>query len=325
MPTHDTRAIEADGLEKRYPGNVTALDGLSFSVETGTIFGLLGPNGAGKSTTVKVLTTLSRPDAGSATVAGLDVLADAERVRRVIGTVGQRIAVDPEATGRENLELAGRLHGLGGQRLRERTAELLGRFGLSDAANRIARTYSGGMQRKLDVAMGLIHRPRVLFLDEPTTGLDPEARGDLWAEIERLTRTEELTILLTTHYLEEADRLASRLAIVDHGRVVATGSPDELKSELRGDAIVVELTDGVVDERAISVLTRVPGIGESLVDGRSLRARVDRGASAVPAVLSALEGAGIGVASVTVSRPSLDDVYLRHTGRSFRHTEESYA
>ena len=325
MPTHDTRAIEADGLEKRYPGNVIALDGLSFSVETGTIFGLLGPNGAGKSTTVKVLTTLSRPDAGSATVAGLDVLADAERVRRVIGTVGQRIAVDPEATGRENLELAGRLHGLGGQRLRERTAELLGRFGLSDAAKRIARTYSGGMQRKLDVAMGLIHRPRVLFLDEPTTGLDPEARADLWAEIERLTRTEELTILLTTHYLEEADRLASRLAIVDHGRVVATGSPDELKSELRGDAIVVELADGVVDERAISVLTRVPGIGESLVDGRSLRARVDRGASAVPAVLSALEGAGIGVASVTVSRPSLDDVYLRHTGRSFRHTEESYA
>ena len=181
------------------------------------------------------------------------------------------------------------------------------------------------MQRKLDVAMGLIHRPRVLFLDEPTTGLDPEARADLWVEIERLTREDGLTILLTTHYLEEADRLASRLAIVDHGRVVATGSPDELKAELRGDAIVVELADGAVDERAISVLTRVPGIGESLVEGRSLRARVDRGASAVPAVLSALEGAGIGVASVTVSRPSLDDVYLRHTGRSFRHTEESFA
>ena len=208
--------------------------------------------------------------------------------------------------------------------LRERTAELLERFGLADAADRVARTYSGGMQRKLDVAMGLIHRPRVLFLDEPTTGLDPEARADLWAEIERLTRADELTILLTTHYLEEADRLASRLAIVDHGRVVATGSPDELKAELRGDAIVVELADGP-DERAVSVLTRVPGIGESLVDGRSLRARVDRGASAVPAVLSALEGAGIGVASVTVSRPSLDDVYLRHTGRSFRHTEESFA
>jgi ABC-2 type transport system ATP-binding protein len=325
MPSNDTPAIVADGLEKRYPGDVTALDGLSFSVEAGTIFGLLGPNGAGKSTTVKVLTTLSRPDAGSASVVGSDVIAEPDHVRRVIGTVGQRIAVDPEATGRENLDLAGRIHGLGGARLRQRVDELLHRFGLADAADRVARTYSGGMQRKLDVAMGLIHRPRVLFLDEPTTGLDPEARADLWAEIERLTRSDELTILLTTHYLEEADRLASRLAIVDHGRVVATGSPDELKAELRGDAIVVELADGSVDERAVSVLTRVPGIGESLVDGRCLRARVERGASAVPAVLSALEGAGIGVASVTVSRPSLDDVYLRHTGRSFRPTEESFA
>jgi ABC-2 type transport system ATP-binding protein len=324
MIPHDTPAIVAEGLEKRYPGDVTALDGLSFSVEPGTIFGLLGPNGAGKSTTVKVLTTLSRPDAGSASVAGFDVLAEPERVRRVIGTVGQRIAVDVEATGWENLALAGRVNGLGGRELSNRTAELLERFGLADAAARVARTYSGGMQRKLDVAMGLIHRPRVLFLDEPTTGLDPEARADLWAEIERLTHADELTILLTTHYLEEADRLASRLAIVDHGRVVATGSPDELKADLRGDAIVVELADGP-DERAFSVLTRVPGIGESLVDGRSLRARVDRGASAVPAVLSALEGAGIGVASVTVSRPSLDDVYLRHTGRSFRPTEESFA
>ena len=324
MSLHDTPAIVAKGLEKRYPGDVTALDGLSFTVEAGTIFGLLGPNGAGKSTTVKVLTTLSKPDAGRASVAGFDVLTEPEHVRRVIGTVGQRIAVDVEATGRENLALAGRVNGLGGRQLHERTGELLERFGLADAADRVARTYSGGMQRKLDVAMGLIHRPRVLFLDEPTTGLDPEARADLWAEIERLTRADELTILLTTHYLEEADRLASRLAIVDHGRVVATGSPDELKADLRGDAIVVELADGP-DERAVSVLTRVPGIGESLVDGRSLRARVDRGASAVPAVLSALAGAGFGVASVTVSRPSLDDVYLRHTGRSFRHTEESFA
>jgi len=257
-------------------------------------------------------------------VAGLDVLRQPERVRRAIGAIGQRTAIDPEATGRENLLLEGRLRGMAGPDLRQRVEELLDRLGLGEAADRLARTYSGGMQRKLDVAMGLIHRPRVLFLDEPTTGLDPEARADLWGEIERLTRTDELTILLTTHYLEEADRLASRLAIVDHGRVVATGSPDELKAELRGDAIVVELADGP-DERAVSVLTRIPGIGESLVDGRSLRARVDRGASAVPAVLSALEGAGIGVASVTVSRPSLDDVYLRHTGRAFRHTEESFA
>jgi ABC-2 type transport system ATP-binding protein len=325
MRQHDSSAIAAYELTKRYPGDVTALDGLTFEVTAGTIFGLLGPNGAGKSTTVKILTTLSRPNGGTARVAGIDVLRDPGRARRVIGSVGQRIAVDRDATGRENLGLEGRIRGLGGSELRQRTDELLDRFGLRSAADRLVRTYSGGMQRKLDVAMGLIHRPRVLFLDEPTTGLDPEARADLWAEIGRLTREDGLTILLTTHYLEEADRLASRLAIVDQGRVVAAGSPDELKAELRGDAILVELTDGATHERAVTALARVPGLAESLVDGRSLRARVERGASAVPAVLSALEGAGVGVASVTVSRPSLDDVYLRHTGRAFRHTEESFA
>ena len=324
MLTHDTTAIRAEGLVKRYPGGVVALDGLSFSVAAGTVFGLLGPNGAGKSTTVKVLTTLSRPDEGEAVVGGIDVLREPERVRRVIGTVGQAIAVDPDASGRENLELAGRIHGLGGRALRERVGELLAHFGLTDAADRMARTYSGGMRRKLDVATGLIHRPQVLFLDEPTTGLDPEARAELWTEIGRLAHEDGLSILLTTHYLDEADRLASQLAIVDRGRVVATGSPEELKAELRGDAIVVELSDGA-DTRAVEAIARVPGIGESLVDGRSLRARAERGAAAVPAVLSALEGAGIGVASVTVSRPSLDDVYLRHTGRAFRRTEESFA
>ncbi len=325
MPEHDTSAIVASGLTKRYRSDVTALDGLSFEVRPGTIFGLLGPNGAGKSTTVKVLTTLARPDDGSARVAGIDVLRQPEGVRRVIGTVGQLIAVDPDATGRENLELAGRIHGLAGNDLRTRVDDLLDRFSLREAAGRLARTYSGGMQRKLHVATGLIHRPSVLFLDEPTTGLDPESRADLWTEIERLTAEDGLTILLTTHYLEEADRLASRLAIVDRGRVVATGSPDELKAELRGDAIVVELAEAAIDGAAVRALAGVPGVADSLVEGRSLRARAERGASAMPAVISALEGAGIGVASVTVSRPSLDDVYLRHTGRAFRQTEESYA
>ena len=319
-------AITADGLVKRYPGDVTALDGISFQVEPGTIFGLLGPNGAGKSTTVKILTTLSRADKGTATVAGVDVSRDPQRVRRLIGAVGQRIAVDPDATGRENLVLEARLHGLRGATLRERVDELLGRFGLGDAANRIARTYSGGMQRKLDVAMGLVHRPRVLFLDEPTTGLDPEARADLWAEIARLTQTEGLTILLTTHYLEEADRLAKRLAIVDRGRIVAQGTADELKSELRGDAIHVELRETDTASRATTALAGVAGLHEPTLDGRVLRARADHGASAVPAVLSALDSAGVGVASVTVARPSLDDVYLRHTGRAFRHqNQEAYA
>jgi ABC-2 type transport system ATP-binding protein len=318
--------ISVEGLVKRYPGDVTALDGISFSVETGTIFGLLGPNGAGKSTTVKILTTLSRADKGSAIVAGVDVARDPERIRRLIGAVGQRIAVDPEATGRENLVLEARLHGLHGAALRGRVDELLARFGLSAAANRVARTYSGGMQRKLDVAMGLVHRPRVLFLDEPTTGLDPEARAELWAEIARLTRTESLTILLTTHYLEEADRLARRLAIVDRGRIVAQGTPDELKAELRGDAIQVELREADAASRATSALASVMGLHEPTLNGRTLRARADHGASAVPAVLSALDSAGVGVASVTVARPSLDDVYLRHTGRAFQHqSQETYA
>jgi ABC-2 type transport system ATP-binding protein len=321
----DSSAIVAAGLVKRYDGTVVALDGMSFSVEPGTIFGLLGPNGAGKTTTVKVLTTLAHPDEGQARVAGIDVLTDPDGVRRAIGSVGQRAAVDPEATGRENLGLQGLMHGMHGKALRERVDELFARFGLTDAADRLVRTYSGGMERKLDVAMGLVHRPRVLFLDEPTTGLDPEARADLWEEIARLTRADGLTILLTTHYLEEADRLARRLAIVDRGRVVAEGTPDELKAELRGDAIQVDLVAVDANGWAASVLSGVPGVHEPTLDGRTLRARAERGASAVPAVLSSLEAAGIAVASVTVSRPSLDDVYLRHTGRAYARNGESHA
>jgi ABC-2 type transport system ATP-binding protein len=225
--------------------------------------------------------------------------------------VFQKHAVDPEATGRENLLLQGHLYGLGGGPLRARGAELLGRFGLADAAGRLVRTWSGGMQRKLDVAMGLVHRPSVLFLDEPTTGLDPEARADLWAEIGGLARDEGLTVLLTTHYLEEADRLADQLVIVDRGRVVAAGTAEQLKSELRGDALVVELG------AAPAVPPDLPGAREVTLAGRTLRARVDDGARAVPAVLAGLEAAGLVPASVTVARPSLDDVYLRHTGRAF--------
>jgi ABC-2 type transport system ATP-binding protein len=319
-------AIAAEDLVKRYPRDVVALDGVSFEVEPGTVFGLLGPNGAGKSTTVRILTTLARPDGGRATVAGIDVARDPVRVRRTIGAVGQRIAVDPEATGRENLILEARIYGMGGAAMRGRAGELLERFGLTEAADRLAKTYSGGMLRKLDVAMGLIHRPTVLFLDEPTTGLDPAARAELWAEIGRLTREDGLTILLTTHYLEEADRLAGRLAIVDRGRIVASGTPDELKAELHGDAILVELHEAAGGARAAASLTGIAGLHEPVVDGRSLRARATHGATLVPAVLSALDGAGIPVASITVARPSLDDVYLRHTGRAYRQqTEESFA
>ena len=304
-------SVQTIDLVKTY-GDVTALDGLSLEVREGTIFALLGPNGAGKSTTLRVLTTLSRPDSGRAFVAGHDVLADPSAVRRAIGCVGQRSGVDLEATGIENLILQGQIHGLHGRSLVARVAELLEQLGLSDAGGRLVRTYSGGMQRRLDIALALVHRPQVLFLDEPTTGLDPEVRAELWREILELAR-EGLTILLTTHYLEEADRLASELAIVDRGRVVAGGSPERLKAELRGDSIQVELASAVNG----APIDPLPGVHELVVEGSVLRARADEGARAVPAVLAALEARGLDVASVTVSRPSLDDVYLRHAGRSY--------
>lgn len=320
MEKEHTAAIEAQGLVKTYPGNVRALDGIDLSVEAGTIFGLLGPNGAGKSTTVKVLTTLTRPNAGTAVVAGHDVLHAPDRVRRSIGVVGQRAAVDPSATGRENLRLQGRIHGIHGRHLASRIDELLDQFGLAEAADRIVQGWSGGMQRKLDVAMGLVHRPSVLFLDEPSTGLDPDARATLWAEITRLADQDGLTILLTTHYLDEADRLASRLAIVDHGRIVAQGAPEELKAELRGDAINVVLGSADAGPSAARVLERIDGLAAPTLDGTRVSARADHAASTVPAVLSALDAAGVAVAAITVARPSLDDVYLRHTGRAFRAT-----
>jgi ABC-2 type transport system ATP-binding protein len=317
-------AIEAVNLVKTYPKGVRALDGVGFSVEAGTVFGLLGPNGAGKSTTVKVLTTLTLPDEGRAVVAGYDVEREPDRVRQAIGVVGQKHGVDPEATGRENLQLQGDLYGIPRRELRARVDELLERFDLADAARRLVRGYSGGMQRKLDVAMGLINRPRVLFLDEPTTGLDPETRADMWTGIERLAREDGVTVLLTTHYLEEADRLAKQLAIVDRGRVVAAGTPEALKSELRGDTLVVELDPTAARDGAVAAVAMVDGVREPTLDGRVLRARADAGARAVPSVLAALEAAGVPVAAATVARPSLDDVYLRHAGRSFGAAEESF-
>ena len=306
---------------KTYPGEVRALDGLSFEVEEGTVFGLLGPNGAGKSTAVKILTTLTTADEGDGRVAGFDVTSHAAKVRMAIGTVQQRSTVDLEATGRENLRLQGQVYGLRGKELEARAAELLEQFGLTEAADRIARGYSGGMQRRLDIGMALIHRPSVLFLDEPTTGLDPEVRADMWTEISRLANEQGLTILLTTHYLEEADKLASQLAIVDRGKVVAEGTPEALKADLRGDAIHVELADADTDGRVASALERVSEVRDVTLDGRSLRARVDDGARAVPVVLQALEAEGMTVASVLIARPSLDDVYLRYAGRTFDKAE----
>jgi ABC-2 type transport system ATP-binding protein len=273
---------------------------------------------------VKILTTLTKPEDGVARVAGIDVVAQPDRVRRTIGVVAQGSGVDVQATGRENIRLQGQIYGLRGEVLERRSDELLERFGLGEAADRIARGYSGGMQRRLDIAMALVHDPEVLFLDEPTTGLDPEVRADMWNEIGRLAREQGKTVLLTTHYLEEADQLAAQLAIVDRGKVVAKGAPDELKRELRGDAIHVELAENV-NGRVDAALAHVGGVREVAVEGRLLRARAEDGARAVPSVLGALESHGLGVASVRVARPSLDDVYLRYTGRTFGAAEAEAA
>jgi ABC-2 type transport system ATP-binding protein len=239
--TAGTRAIEAHGLVKTYPGpgktRIRALDGLTLGIAPGTIFALVGPNGAGKTTTVKILTTLASPDEGTVAVDGIDVIAAPAQARRVIGVVAQRSGADPAATGRENLILQAHLYGMPTQAARARADELLDRFQLTEAAGRFVRTYSGGMQRRLDVALGLVHQPRVLFLDEPTTGLDPESRAAMWDEIATLATADKVTVLLTTHYLDEADRLAGRVAIVDRGRVVAEGEPEQLKRDLGADSL----------------------------------------------------------------------------------------
>ena len=328
---HDTTrlAIEAIDLVKTYATGrgkppVQALDGLSLNVRQGEVFGVLGPNGAGKSTTVRILSTLALPDSGRAVVAGHDVARNRDAVRRSIGLISQKSSSAPMMTGRESVALAARIHGMPGKEARRRAQELLDRFALTEAADRLTKTYSGGMLRKLDVAVGLVGRPTVLFLDEPTTGLDPEARAQMWDEIARLASVEQLSVLLTTHYLDEADRLADRLAIVDHGRVVVEGTPDELKSRLRGDSVVVEVADHSTGAIAAERLSRINGLGDVTHEGRMVRARADEAASLIPSVLATLEQGGVRVASATVARPSLDDVYLRYAGRTFEVEPRGY-
>ena len=305
-------AVEVDGLVKTYGSGakaVTALAGVSFTVPPGSVFGLLGPNGAGKSTTVKILTTLTRADAGTARVAGLRRPSRrVYAVRGAIGYVSQKPGFDPLGTGQENLVLQGRIHGLSGRAALRRADELLVRFGLTDAANRLTGKWSGGMQRKLDVAMGLVHRPQVLFLDEPTTGLDPEARSEMWAEISGLAQDDGLTVLLTTHYLEEADNLADQLVISRPGPIVAAGTPDDLKSRLEGDTMHIQLANSDTTATVQRLLDSIPGVRQVVVDGPAMRAQVADGAAALPTVLSRLDGAGVELAAVTVARPSLDDV-----------------
>jgi daunorubicin resistance ABC transporter ATP-binding subunit len=302
-------AVEAEGLRKSF-GQVTALDGLSLAVPAGSVLGLLGPNGSGKTTTVSILSTSLRPDAGRGTVCGLDVVRDAARVRRVIGLAGQFAAVDPNLTGRENLRLIGRLSRVGRAQARVRADELLDGFGLSAAAGRLVRTYSGGMRRRLDVAAALLHRPPVLFLDEPTTGLDPESRFALWEAVRALARA-GTTVLLTTQYLEEADALADQIVIIAAGRLADTGTPAQLKARL-GTVVFHLGFDGQAAAEAARTVLAEQGY-QSTRDSADVFVTSAAGSGALPAVLRALHGRAPDPVSVAVREPTLDDVFLSLT------------
>ncbi|MEX2315493.1 MAG: ATP-binding cassette domain-containing protein [Thermomicrobiales bacterium] len=312
-------AISAEGLVKTYKtrsGEVRALDGLDLTVDEGSVLGLLGPNGAGKTTTVRILATLLRPDAGQATVAGFDVVKEADNIRSVIGLSGQYAAVDENLTGRENLWMFGRLYQLPSPEARRQAAELLDQFDLADSGDRPVKTYSGGMRRRLDLASALIGRPRLLFLDEPTTGLDPRSRLGMWEVIRGLVR-EGTTLLLTTQYLEEADELADTIAVVDHGRIIARGTADELKSQVGGERIEVVVHRREDVARAMELLVR-DGDGECSVDEHTRRLTVPAfgGAQRLVQVVRDLDEASIGIDDIGLRRPTLDDVFLSLTGHA---------
>jgi ABC-2 type transport system ATP-binding protein len=310
--------IDTIGLRRTFSGRggtVEAVRGVDLRVDEGEIFGFLGPNGAGKTTTLRMLATLLPPTGGSASVAGFDLIREPAKVREAIGYVAQGGSTDPGVTGREELVLQGRLYGLDARTARTRASELLESLELTAAADRATQTWSGGMKRRLDLALGLVHRPRLLFLDEPTTGLDPQARAHLWDEIRRL-RESGTTVFLTTHYLDEADALVDRLAIIDHGQIVAEGSPDVLKREVGGDVVTLGL-DGSAELVRQLVATQ-PYVRESTVHDGAVRLFVDRRETALPALLRVLGDAGLSPDTVGVAGPSLDDVFLRHTGRSLR-------
>ena len=317
------KSIIAEDLVKIYDkGTVRALDGLNLDVEEGTVLGVLGPNGAGKTTTVRILSTLLRPDSGRATVAGIDVIKNPEKVREVIGLSGQYAAVDEILTGYDNLVMFGQLYHLGKKNSVIRANELLERFGLTDAATRPIKTYSGGMRRRLDLAASLIVKPKVLFLDEPTTGLDPRGRQDMWGVIEDLVK-EGVTLLLTTQYLEEADQLADEIAVIDTGKVIARGTSDALKKQVGGERLEVVVESQHV-ARTLEIVTTVAGITPSFDEGiRQISAPVSTGSKALLDVLKSLDEAGIHPLDIGLKRPSLDDVFLSLTGHSAEAKEEA--
>lgn len=321
------KVIRSESLTKVFPGNVRAVDGVDFDVNAGEIFGFVGPNGAGKTTTIKMLNTLIAPTSGTAQVAGFDICRSPAEVRKRIGYVGQDVGVDEHATGRENLTLYGHLYRLDNRTIKHRIGELFELVDLVGCEDKMVSTYSGGMRKRLDIAMGLIHRPDVIFLDEPTVGLDPQTRIHIWDYIRDLAKAVGVTIFLTTHYMDEADRLADRIAIIDLGKIMTIGTPNELKQSIHGDVVTLspcEVSDDECREfirRTELVLSDQPFVSGTQSTDAQLAVYVDNGESAIPNIMRLLSSEGIEVRSISVSRPTLDDVFLKYTGRTIRDQE----
>lgn len=319
--------VQTDKLTKVFPGDIRAVDEIDFEVREGEIFGFLGPNGAGKTTTIKMLNTLIRPTSGTAVVAGFDVVKNPGEVRRAIGYVAQDVGIDEHATGRENLTLYGHFYRLDSKSIKERVKNLFALVDLAGFEDKMVSTYSGGMRKRLDIAMGLIHEPKLIFLDEPTVGLDPQTRARIWEYVHNLARSMGITIFLTTHYMDEADKLTNRIAIIDHGKIMTIGTPDELKRSIGGDVVTLSpCTTGEAECAAFMERTRAVLSGQDFVKGiqgtnGDLAVYVVHGESAAPNIMRLLAGAGIEVQRLSVSRPTLDDVFLKYTGRTIRAEE----
>ncbi len=311
--------IKVENLVEVYSDGTKAVDDISFSIKEGEFFGFLGPNGAGKSTTIKILTTLLRKTSGTVSVAGYDLVKQAADIRKIIGVENQDTTVDGDLTGRENIELQGHFHQMNPDDIKKRVTELLGLVGLEEAADRRARNYSGGMKKRLDLATALVHKPKILFLDEPTTGLDPQSRSAIWTYLEKLNKEDGITIFLTTQYLEEADKLCKRLSIIDTGKIVASGSPAELKREVGADSIRISFENCQRDNaKAKELLKTMTGVTEIMDSEECLTVYAKNAGLLIADIVRALDSSDIRISSVTFSSPSLDDVFMKHTGKRIR-------